>query len=204
MSVPKGQELITIPPENMTSQMRNRKGPSEQGLRLLNPKGEEEDETIQRFAAKPRQKYAAMAAHKERAAQALSVGATQKMAAHYAGVSPRQIKKYYTDPNFRTRIQELREVLGGRIQGRILREFNRRVTGQAIQNMEMIDLVRVFDRVTAGGKGMAITVQGDVNVGDRYEAILTQLFDPNAGPEGEDFPVYGAGEFSVSGGDSPE
>lgn len=203
MSVPRGQELITIPPEQMSSQERNRKGPTEQGLRLLNPRGEEEEDTVERFAAKPRQKYAAMAAHKERAAQALAVGSTQKMAANYAGVSQRQIKKYYTDPEFRTRIQELREVLGGKIQGMILREFNRRLTGKEIRGMEIIDLTRVFDRVTAGGKGMAITVQGDVNV-NRYEAILTQLFSPNTGSEGEDFPVYGAEEFSVSEDDSPE
>lgn len=204
MAVPKGQELITIPPEKTTSQMRNRKGPTEQGLRLLNPKGEEEDETIQRFAANPRQKYAAMAAHKERAAQALAVGATQKMAAHYAGVSPRQIKKYYTDPQFRARIDELREILASKIKGKILREFNRRLTGNEIRNMEVMDLTRIFDRVTTGGKGMAINVQGDMNVGDRYEAILAQLFAPDGGTESQDFPVYEPGSFSVSSGDSPE
>lgn len=204
MSVPRGQEMIPLSPEEMSSQERNRKASAETGLRLLNPRGEDEEETVERFAAKPRQKYAAMAAHKERAATALATGSTQRMAAKYAGVSPRQIKKYMADPDFRSRIVELRENLAGKIQGKILREFDRRMTGTEIRNMEIMDLARVFDRVTAGGKGMAITVQGDVNVGNRYEAILAELFAPDSGSEGENFPVYEDGEFSVSGEDSPE
>lgn len=204
MTIKKGQAMIPLAPEEMTSQIRNRQEATERGLRLLNPRGKDEEDFIQEYKNKPRMKYAAMRAHMEMAAQVLAVGGTQKMAANYAGVSPRQIKKYYADPDFRMRIEELREVLAGKIKGKILREFNRRVTGTEIRSMEIMDLARILDRVTTGGKGMAINVQGDVHVGNRYEAILAQLFDPNAGEESADFQVYEPGSFSLPSGDSPE
>jgi hypothetical protein len=204
MTVPKDQALIKLEPDEVTSQIRNRRESTERGLRLLNPRALDEDEMIEKYKSNPRQRYAAMAAHKEMSAQVLAVGGTQKMAARYAGVSPRQIKKYLTDPDFRQRVEEMRETLAGKIKGKILREFNRRVTGTEIRQMEIMDLSRILDRVTTGGKGMAINVSGDVHVGNRYEAILAQLFDPNSGEKGEDFQVYEAGSFSVPGRDSPE
>ena len=123
------------------------------------------------------------------------------MAAKYAGVSPRQIKKYYTDADFRTRIEELRSLLASRLKGKILRELNRRMTGAGLKEMDLLDMLRVFDRVTVGGKGMAINVEGDINV-SQYDTILAALFAPNSSPNGGDFPGYEPEDVSLPSGDS--
>lgn len=148
-------------------------------------------------------RYAAMRAHQEMAAQALAVGATNKLAGQYAGVSPRQIKKYMTDPDFRARIEEHRATTTSRIRGKIIRELDRRTGSVQIKNMELLDLLRVMDRLTTGGKGMAITVEGDVNVNNKYENILAALFAPDSGSNGGDFPSYGADDVLVPGRSSP-
>lgn len=174
-------------------------------LKILDPKPLDAESVQQQMVAKnPRIRYSGMRAHMELAAHALAVGGTQKLAAKYAGVSERQIKKYYADPDFRVRIEELRAVLASKLKGRILRELDRRTTGDNIKNMELLDMLRVFDRITTGGKGMAISVAGDVNVSNNYEAILASLFNPNAGSNGGDFPVYESDSLQLSGGDSPE
>jgi len=197
------KDLMIIEPQDMTSQVRNRLEPTNRGLRLVNPTGKTADDYQEGFEKNPRLRYAAMRAHQEMAAQALAVGATQKMAARYAGVSPRQIKKYWTDPEFRSRIDELRGLLASRIKGKILRELNRRTSGQDLKDMDLLDMLRVFDRVTVGGKGMAITVEGDVNVNNRYENILAALFRPDSGTDGGDFPGYGPEDLSLPSGNSP-
>lgn len=196
------KDLLVIEPKDMTSQVRNRLEPTNRGLRLVNPTGKDFEDHKEGFVKNPRMRYAAMRAHMEMAAQVIAVGGTQKMAAKYAGVSPRQIKKYYTDSDFRTRVEELRGLLASRIKGKILREINRRTSGEDLKNMELLDMLRVFDRVTVGGKGMNITVEGDVNVENRYENILAALFSPNSGTDGGDFPGYEPEDISVSGGDS--
>lgn len=174
------------------------------GLKILNPQGKELEEYKEEIEKKPRMRYAAMRAHQEMAAQALAVGATQKLAGQYAGVSPRQIKKYMMDPDFRARIEEHRAMTTSKIRGKIIRELDRRTDKQSIQNMELLDLLRIMDRLTgAGGKGMAITVEGDVNVNNKYENILAALFSPNAGSHGGDFPSYGPEDLLVPGTSSP-
>lgn len=199
----KNEQQLIIPTGEQTSQIRNRMDPTNRGLRLINPQAKDFDDHKEAISRTPRLRYAAMRAHMEMSAQVIAVGGTQKMAAKYAGVSPRQIKKYYQDADFRTRVEELRGLLASRIKGKILRELNRRTTGQNLQNMDLLDMLRVFDRVTVGGKGMAITVEGDVNVQqNRYDAILTALFNPNAGEEGSNFPGYEPEDVSISGDDS--
>jgi len=199
----KNEQQLIIPPGEMTSQMRNRMDPTNRGLRLINPQGKDFEDHKDAISKMPRLRYAAMRAHQEMSAQVLAVGGTQKMAAKYAGVSPRQIKKYLTDADFRTRVEELRGLLASRIKGKILRELNRRTTGDHLKNMDLLDLLRVFDRVTVGGKGMnSVVVEGDLNVNqNRYEAILAALFNPNASPESVDFPGYGPEDLSLSSGD---
>lgn len=194
--------MIQYNPEEMTGQIRNRLEPTNRNLKVVNPTGKDFSDYKGGFEKNPRMHYAAMRAHMEMAAQVLAVGGTQKMAARYAGISARQIKKYMTDPDFRTRIEELRSLLASRIKGKILRELNRRTDGINLKNMDLLDVLRVFDRVTVGGKGMAIHVDGDVNV-NNYEAILTSLFASNARPDGEDFPVYEHGSVQLPSGDSP-
>lgn len=193
---------IVLTPAEMTPGARRRIDATNRNLRVLNPQGRDHEDYKESIARNPRLRYAAMRAHMEMAAQALSVGATQKMAAKYAGVSPRQIKKYYTDPEFRTRIEELRNILASKIKGKLLREMNRRTTGMNLKNMDLLDLLRVFDRVTSGGKGMSLHVDGDVNV-NQYDTILQALFAPNARSNGGDFPVYGTDSLRLPGGDSP-
>lgn len=173
------------------------------GLTILNPKGKDLEDYKEEIVKKPRIRYAAMRAHMEMAAQALAVGATQKLAAQYAGVSARQIKKYYQDPDFRARIEEHRATTTGRIRGKIIRELDRRTGSVAIKNMELLDMLRIMDRLTTGGKGMAITVEGDVNVNNKYENILAALFAPNTTEDGSDFPSYGPEDILVPGTSSP-
>lgn len=183
--------MVIIDPSEMTGAIRRRLEPTNRGLKVLNPTGKSEEDYQEGFAKQPRLRYAAMRAHQEMAAQALSTGSTQVMAARYAGVAPRQIKKYMGDPDFRARIEELRTVLASKMKGKIMRELNRRVTGARIKNMETLEMLRIFDRITAGGKGMAIRVDGDVNVSNNYENILATLFATNPSDEVADFPQYG-------------
>lgn len=169
------------------------------GLRVLNPSGKDAEDYQEEISKNPRVRYAAMRGHQEMAAQALAVGATQKLAAKYAGVSQRQIKKYYAIPDFRVRVEELRAVLASRMKGRIMRELNRRLTGENIKNMDTLDMLRIFDRISIGGKGMAISINGDVNVNNKYETILASLFSPNTGEDGGDFPQFGDPSTALPG-----
>ena len=182
---------------------RKRLEATNRGLAILNPKGKELEDYHEEIVKRPRLRYAAMRAHQEMAAQAMAVGATQKLAAQYAGVSARQIKKYLTDPEFRTRVEEHRTMTTSKIRGKIIRELDRRTGPATIRNMELLDLLRIMDRITIGGKGMAITVEGDVNVNNKYENILAALFSPNAGANGSDFPEYGPSDVLIPGTNSP-
>ena len=193
-----------MPPGKMTGTIRNRMGSVQEGLELLDPGNKSEDDMINDMAAR-RIPYAAMNAHRERAAMALSTGATLKMAAQYAGISVRQIKKYMEISDFRKRVEELRMVLMSRIRGRLLHEMGRRTTGKHIKRMELLDLLRVYDRMngTVGGqKGIQI---GEMNVGTtNYDSIITALFASNSGEEGEDFPRLILDGSGLPSGDSPE
>jgi len=196
-------DLISLKPEEMTGRDRNSLPPTNRNLKILNSTGKDAEDYQAGIAKNPRMHYAAMRAHQEMAAQALAAGGTYKMASRYAGVSIRQVKKYYTDPDFRARIEELRNVLTSRIRGRLVRELNRRTTGKNLENLEILDFLRVWDRVNTGGKGMKLQVDGDVTI-NNYDAILQALFAPNPGSDGADFPVYGSDSVQLPGGDSPE
>src|SRR5689334_5154499 len=96
-----------------------------QGLRVLDPKAESFEERSERMAA-ARLPYAPMRAHMEMAAMVLASGGTFRLAATHAGISVRQVKKYYSTAEFRQRILELRETMMGKIRGRIVRDLVRR------------------------------------------------------------------------------
>ena len=201
------QDYIILEPEKRLTpkQARNLESTNRQ-LKLLDPKPLDAEEVQQQMVRKnPRIRYSGMRAHMEVAAHALAVGANQKLAAKYAGVSERQIKKYYADPDFRVRIEELRAVLASKLKGRIMRELDRRTAGKAIKEMELLDMLRIFDRITVGGKGMGKGIQiEELNVTNNYEAILASLFSPNPGSHGVDFPVYESDRLQLSSGNSPE
>jgi hypothetical protein len=172
----------------MTGAIRNRMGAVQEGLDLLNPRGASVEEMTETNIDR-RVPYAAMNAHRERAAMAIATGATMKMAAAYAGVSVRQIKKYYEISDFRARIEEHRTVLMSRIRGRLLKEMGRRTAPTAIKRMELLDLLRVYDRMsgTTGGRG-GVQI-GEMNVNQtNYDTLVSALFTTNSGPEGGDFP----------------
>jgi hypothetical protein len=197
------QDLVHLP-ENAGPGDRKRLEATNRGLKILNPTGKELEDYQEEIVKKPRMKYAAMRAHMEMSAQALAVGSTQKLAAQYAGVSARQIKKYMQDSDFRARILELRAITTSKINGKIIRELDRRTGNDTIKNMELLDLLRIMDRLSpTGGKGMAINVEGDVNVGNKYDNILAALFSPDTGKNGVDFPEYGASDVLVPGTSSP-
>jgi hypothetical protein len=183
--------------------MRDRLPEVQAGLRILNPQGKEVEDYKEDYEKKPRLRYTSMRAHQEKAAQALAVGATQKLAASYANISERQVKKYYADPDFRGRIEELRTILGSRITGRVMKEIERRVTGTVIKNQTTMDLLRILDRLTQGGKGMNINIAGDVNVSNKYENILNALFNSDAGEDVSDFPQYGDRGLTIPGSSTP-
>lgn len=173
------------------------------GLRILDPKGEmNEQDQIDKFQA-TRVKYAPMHAHREIAAAVLASGGTYRMAAHKAGVSVRQVKKYLTNPDFRQRIEELRQTMLSGIRGRLLQELKRRTKGEKIKQIELLDLLRIFDRVNGpvGGKG-GINVQGDVNV-NSYDTLVQALLTANPRTEGNDFPAFELEGTAVSSEDSP-
>jgi AcrR family transcriptional regulator len=140
----------------------------------------------------------------ELSAQVLAVGGTFKMAAARAGCSVRQVKKYYSSADYRARIDELRSTLLSRLRGRIVRELERRTSDEKIQRMELLDLLRVYDRVLGPGKGAGGTHIGEVNVTtNNYDTLLAALVAPDSGTEGVDFPILESTDFPLSGGSSP-
>jgi hypothetical protein len=202
---------IILEPGEQTPVTRRVTPSANQGLRLLNPTGKDAADYMAEAEAKPigsvkkttRVRYQRMAGHMEMAAQALAVGTTQRMAAKYAGVTERQIKKYYADPDFRVRIDELRQVLASRIRGKLIRELNRRTNKSMLQNMDLLDVLRIWDRITTGGKG--VHIEGDVNIQqNQYDGILQQIFAVNSEGEGEDFPSYGDPSLRLPSGDPQE
>lgn len=197
---------MQMSPETASSQERKKIGPVNRGLRLINPDGKDAEEVEHEIRGRePGSQYAPMRAHKELASQVIAVGGTYRMAARYAGISRRMIHKYMQDPRFRARIEEHRAQMASGIKGRILGELGRRTKGKAIHSWDIMDMVRVLDRLTgAGGKGM-ITVEGDLNVNNnKYEAILASLFSEpkqiaDSGEDGGDFPRFGDSSNVIPG-----
>lgn len=172
----------------MTGHIRNRLPVVERGLSVLDPRRKSEEEFVESFELK-RTKYAAMQAHREMSAQVLAVGGTFKMAALRAGVSVRQVKKYYEDADYRQRIEELRTVMLSKVRGRVMTELSRRTEPAKIRQIELLDLLRVFDRVNgAVGQRAGITVGGDINV-NQYDTIIAALLSSEPRAEGVDFPI---------------
>jgi hypothetical protein len=195
---------IILEPSEHTRNTRKLVPVANEGLKILNPTGKTaEDYSEESKKRTNRLRYQRMYGHMELAAQALALGTTQRMAAKYAGVTERQIKKYYADGDFRVRIEELRTVLASRIRGKLLRELNRRTNSQMLKNMDLLDVLRIFDRITTGGKG--VHIEGDVNVNqNQYDTILQQIFAANSDGQGEDFPGYGDQSLRLPSGDSQE
>ena len=194
-------------PEHISGHDRNKLQVVREGLELLDPRNETYAERTARLRGK-RLPYASMRAHQELAALVLASGGTFRLAAAKAGVSVRQVKKYYTDTEFRHRIEELRQTLFGKIRGRVLKELEVRTRNGTITKIDLLDLLRIFDRVygapNKGGAGAAINVQGDVNVGDNYDTIIQALLAPLAGEESADFPIYEHQSPQLSSGDPSE
>lgn len=193
-------DLITFKPGDMTGNIRNKLPMVEQGMKILAPRGEDFKKIADDFTTRRRLPYGQMRARMEMASSILATGGTNKMAARYAGVSIRQIKKYWQDAEFRQRIEEKRKVLMSRVQGRIVKELDRRTDQEEIVDMELMDLLRIFDR-TVGGKDRAI---GDtININTTYENIFEQILNSDAPEEGANFPDYGSQDLRLSEGSSP-
>jgi len=160
-------------------------------LKVLDPKMKSHEELTQDVIASGRNKYAPMHAHRELAAQSLAVGSTLRLAGIRAGVSTRQVKKYLENPDFRQRVEELRNLMLSKVRGRLIREVTRRTMDSTIQSIELLDLLRVWDRVmgpAAANKG--VNIMGDINVNNSYDTFIQALLAADASPEGEDFPTF--------------
>lgn len=172
--------------------------PVERALTLVKPNDE------QLPAQTPRRtQYQAMQMHMERAALALAAGASYKFASQYSGVSKRQITKYYTDPDFRSRIDELRKTMTSKLQGRIIQELLARTAPNKIGRIDLLDLLRIGDRV---GLARGANAEGEAAAGGStsYETIFNTIFLTHTGAQGGDFPIYGNDRLSLPGGDPPE
>lgn len=192
-------------PENASGHDRNVLPVVQEGMKILDPKLESFEERSARLRD-ARVKYAPMQAHMEMAAIVLAAGGTFRLAAARAGISVRQVKKYYTDPDFRSRIEELRNTVFSKIKGRLLKELERRTKPGSIEQIELLDLLRVFDRVMGpvGGKA-GVNIAGDVNVTQQNaDTIIAALLAPESGSEEPNFPIYEPGKFSLSDQDPPE
>lgn len=192
-------------PENASGKDRNVLPVVQEGLRVLDPKRETFEERSERYREQ-RTKYAAMHAHMELAATVLAAGGTFKLAAHRAGVSVRQVKKYYEDPDFRSRIEELRQTMFSKVRGRVIKEFEKRTRPGKIEQIELLDLLRVFDRVAGpiGGKA-GVQIAGDVNVTTtNYDTIVQALLAPQQPGESKDFQIFDADSLRLPGEDPPE
>lgn len=197
------QELIL--PEDASGHDRNLLPVVQEGLKVLDPKRETFEERSERFRAQ-RTKYAPMHAHMEMAAIALAAGGSFKIASAKAGVSVRQVKKYYSDADFRSRIEELRQQMFSKVRGRVIKELEKRTEPDKIEKIELLDLLRVFDRVAGpiGGKA-GVNVAGDINVTNtNYDTIVAALLAPERAGEGADFPIFDADSLRLPGQDSPE
>jgi hypothetical protein len=199
------RELVPIP-DGAQPNLRRKAEAITPAMEILDPRRETFEERQERLENQ-RVPYASMAAHKEMAAMVLAAGGTYRLAAAKAGVSVRQVKKYYTTANFRTRIDELRKTTFSKILGRVLKELEVRTEPQVIKNIELLDLLRVWDRVAGspgrgGAGGMNI---GEINVtNNNYDAVVAALISAKRGGEGVDFQEYGPEDLLLSGESSPE
>lgn len=185
-----------------SSEVQNKLPMVQQGLKIIDPHSTTEEEFVDKYQQQ-RKPYAPMRAHKELAAQVLAVGGTYKMAAARAGVSVRQVRKYVSEADFRQRVEELRTTMLSRVRGRIMTELSRRTTPEKIQELEILDLLRVWDRVV-GPRGSGNTMNiGEVNVHNSYDNILAAIVSPDTGEESRDFPRFESSGPAIPGTSSP-
>jgi hypothetical protein len=191
-------------PPNLGNQDRNRLPAVRDGLRLLDPKMRSHAEVTQDVIDSGRPKYAPMHAHRELAAQSLAVGSTIRLAAIRAGVSQRQVRKYLENPDFRARIEEHRNLMMSKVRGRLMREVTRRTADGTIQQIELLDLLRVWDRVMgAAGVNKGFNVMGDINVNNTYDTFIQALLAADTSPQSEDFPTFVVDGTAVPSEDPP-
>jgi hypothetical protein len=191
-------------PEDHSGHDRNLLPSVREGMRVLKPQGQDFEGEVEKFK-KARVKYAPMHAHMELAATALAAGASFRLAATHAGLSVRQVKKYYSDPDFRSRIEELRNTMFSKIRGRVIKEMEKRTDPGKIEKIELLDLLRVFDRVAGpiGGKA-GVNIAGDVNVGtSNYDTIIQAVLAQNTPSEEPDFPSFELNSSTIPIEDTP-
>lgn len=194
-----GKQPLQMPEYETTPRRQKRLEMVNTGIKVLNPSGKEFEEVKEDFGSRKRLPYAGMRAHQELAAQALAVGGNTTMAATYAGISRRQLRKYLTDPDFRARVEELRTLLLSKVRGKIIKEIDRRTSPELIKKMELLDLLRVGDRVGLGrGAVEAETPSGTPS----YDSLLTQIFVTHSERESTDFQVYEPEKLPLPGSDS--
>jgi hypothetical protein len=199
------RELLPIPDTASRIDMKRAKTATE-AMEILDPKRETFEERQERLENK-RIPYAGMVAHKEMAAMVLAAGGGYRLAAAKAGVSVRQVKKYYTTADFRARIDELRKSTFSKILGRVLKELEVRTDPKKIGQIELLDLLRVWDRVAgAPGKGGAGGMNiGEINVtNNNYDALVAALVAAKRGGEGSDFQEYRPEDLLLPGESPPE
>ena len=202
----KKRQLVVVP-KDASNALKKRAESIKPAMEILDPKRETFEERQERLENK-RVPYAGMVAHKEMAAMVLAAGGGYKLAAARAGVSVRQVKKYYTTADFRARIDELRKTTFSKILGRVLRELEVRTAPDVIGNIELLDLLRVWDRVAGspgkggGAGGMNI---GEINVtNNNYDALVAALVAAKRGGESSDFPEYRPEDLLLPGESPPE
>jgi hypothetical protein len=193
----KKHEIVMV--EEPSQIVRHRLPTVQERMKLI---GARHQQDIEEEYIKKRVPYASMRSHMEVAAIVIAAGGTQKMAAAKAGVHVRQIKKYASNPDFRARVKELQEVTVNKILGKVVKEIDRRTGPEIIKKMELMDLLRVGDRVGLG-RGNGNTVINDNSQTTSYEATFNALVFPDAGEKGADFPEFEPTDLALSGGDSP-
>jgi hypothetical protein len=124
------------------------------------------------------------------------------MAGAKAGVSDRQIRKYMTDSDFRSRVLELREKLTNQVHGAILNRFSELVADNNIKNLEVMDLVRIFDRVVGTSQGGRTPVVNTGEGQEKYDSFLQQITVVVNSGQGPDFPEFEPGDLRLSEGSS--
>lgn len=192
--------LVPIP-DNATGHDLNRLPAVREGLRILDPKNETFEERSARFEAQ-RLPYAPMKAHMEMSAMVLAAGGSFRLAAEKAGISVRQVKKYYTTASYRQRIEEMRQTMFSKIRGRVIKEMEKRTEPGKIEQIELLDLLRVFDRVAGpiGGKA-GVNIAGDVNVSTaKYDTLIQALLAPQSSSEEPSFQFLELDGNSLPGG----
>lgn len=179
----------------------------ERNLALLPPEALRSEDEIYDELVESGEKplSAAEQAHRQIAAAALAVGATNIEAADHAGVSEATVARFWKEEPFRQFVADLRGHVVGRIAGRIVNRLDTLTGPEEIEKLDVDDLLHIHDRVAgpksaAGAAARGTTV--NVAVAVQYEQLLAEIASADARAEGSDFPTYGPGLVPVPGGGS--